>query len=159
MFCCFRPKPLPPTPTSNCTHIYPVSSVVKVVDGDTLDVIIDLGFSVSIRQRVRLMGVDTPESRTLDTEEKKYGLLAKNKLAELCTKSTQIELRCPKRDSREKFGRVLGELWVFNNGEWTNVNQWLCENHYAVPYTGQNKEDVAVLHMENRKVFLSSYYT
>lgn len=156
MLCCFRPKPPPSTPTPKSGHVYPVSSLVKVVDGDTVDVVIDLGFSVSIRQRVRLLGVDTPESRTLDIEEKKYGLLAKNKLAELCAKSTQIELRCPKRDSREKFGRVLGELWVFNNGEWINANQWLCENHYAVPYTGQNKEDVAALHMENRKRLLKN---
>lgn len=151
MFCCFRPKTTSPTPPSKYGHIYPVSSLERVVDGDTVDVVIDLGFSVSIRQRVRLLGVDTPESRTLDTEEKKYGLLAKNKLTELCAKSTHIELRCPERDSREKFGRVLAELWVRNNGEWVNANQWLCENHYAVPYTGQNKEDVAALHMVNRQ--------
>lgn len=151
MFCCFRPKPPPPTPTSKYGHIYPVSSLVKVVDGDTVDVVIDLGFSVSIRQRVRLIGVDTPESRTLDSEEKKYGLLAKKKLGELCAKATHIELRCPERDSREKFGRVLAELWVCNNGEWMNVNEWLCENHYAVPYTGQSKKDVEALHTVNRQ--------
>lgn len=156
MLCCFRPKSPPPSPKSKYTYTYQVSSLEKVIDGDTVDVMIDLGFSVSISQRVRLIGIDTPESRTLDAEEKKYGLLAKNKLMELCAKSTQFELRCPTSNSREKFGRVLGELWVFNNGKWINVNQWLCENHYAVPYTGQNKEDVAALHMKNRKVFLLS---
>lgn len=151
MFCCFRPKQPPTTSPSEYTHVYPVSSLVKVVDGDTVDVMIDLGFSVFIQRRVRLIGIDTPESRTLDVDEKKYGLLAKKKLAELCSKATHIELRCPNRDSREKFGRVLAELWVCNNGECVNVNKWMCENHYAVPYTGQNKKDVEALHMENRK--------
>ena len=148
MFCCFRPK-LHHEPSA-CTHVYRVSSLVKVVDGDTVDVIIDLGFSVSIQQRVRLYGIDTPESRTTDAEEKKYGLLSKKKLTELCAQASHIELRCPKRDSREKFGRVLGELWLCKNGEWINANQWLCDEGYAVPYTGQNKNDVENLHAINR---------
>ncbi|QIG59701.1 hypothetical protein [Dishui Lake phycodnavirus 3] len=149
MFCCFRPKQC--HEPSECTHVYRVSTLVKVVDGDTVDVIIDLGFSVFTQQRVRLLGIDTPESRTVDVEEKKYGLLAKKKLSDLCAKATRIELRCPKRDSREKFGRVLGELWVFDNVEWINANRWLCENGYAVPYTGDNKKDVHALHLENRE--------
>ena len=148
MFCCFRPKRH--YEPSVCTLVYRVSSLVKVVDGDTVDVIIDLGFSVFIQQRIRLYGIDTPESRTRDAEEKKYGLLSKKKLTELCAKASDIELRCPKGNAREKFGRLLGELWVRQDGEWINANQWLCDEGYAVPYTGQNKNDVGDLHAVNR---------
>jgi micrococcal nuclease len=63
----------------------------------------------------------------------------------------EMELRCPEADSREKFGRVLAEVWISEGGEWTNVNQWLCDNGYAVPYTGQNKNDVEALHLQNRE--------
>jgi micrococcal nuclease len=108
---------------------------------------------------VRLLGIDTPESRTRDLEEKKYGLLSKKKLKQWCLSAVEsekddieIELRCPEADSRGKFGRVLAEVWVINteDGTETNVNRWMCENFYAVPYTGQNKADVEALHMANR---------
>jgi len=141
-----------------CEFIYKVSSLERVVDGDTIDVTLDLGFDVCTRQRVRLLGIDTPESRTSDVEEKKYGLLSKQKLKEWCLKAVEsekddieIELRCPERDSRGKFGRILAEVWVSENGQWTNVNKWMCENGYAVPYVGQNKKDVEELHMINRQ--------
>ena len=140
-----------------CEFIYKVSSLEKVVDGDTIDVTLDLGFDVCTRQRVRLLGIDTPESRTSDPEEKKFGLLSKKKLKEWCLKAVEsekddieIELRCPERDSRGKFGRILAEVWVSEDGQWTNVNKWMCENGYAVPYVGQNKKDVEELHMINR---------
>jgi len=141
-----------------CEFIYKVSSLEKVVDGDTIDVTLDLGFDVCTRQRVRLLGIDTPESRTRDLEEKKFGLLSKKKLKEWCLKAVEsekddieIELRCPERDSRGKFGRILAEVWVSEDGIWTNVNKWMCEEGYAVPYIGQNKNDVEELHMINRK--------
>ena len=141
-----------------CEFIYKVSSLEKVVDGDTIDVTLDLGFDVCTRQRVRLLGIDTPESRTSDAEEKKFGLLSKKKLKEWCLKAVEsekddieIELRCPERDSRGKFGRILAEVWVSEDGQWTNVNKWMCENGYAVPYVGQNKKDVEELHMINRQ--------
>jgi micrococcal nuclease len=141
-----------------CTFKYRVSSLEKVVDGDTIDVNIDLGFDVCTKQRVRLLGIDTPESRTRDIEEKKFGLLSKKKLKEWCLKAVasekddiEIELRCPEADSRGKFGRVLAEVWVSEEGHWTNVNRWMCEEGYAVPYVGQNKADVEVLHMKNRE--------
>jgi micrococcal nuclease len=146
-----------------CEFIYKVSSLEKVVDGDTIDVTLDLGFDVCTRQRVRLLGIDTPESRTSDKEEKKFGLLSKKKLKEWCLKAVEsekddieIELRCPERDSRGKFGRILAEVWVSENGEWTNVNKWMCENGYAVPYVGQNKKDVEELHMINRKKLIEN---
>lgn len=141
-----------------CTFKYRVSAIEKVVDGDTIDVVIDLGFDVCTKQRVRLLGIDTPESRTSDPEEKKYGLLSKQKLKEWCLKAVasdkddiEMEIRCPEADSRGKFGRVLGEVWVSEGGQWTNVNKWMYDNGYAVPYTGQNKADVAELHLKNRE--------
>jgi len=141
-----------------CEFIYRVSSLEKVVDGDTIDVSIDLGFDVCTKQRVRLLGIDTPESRTRDLTEKKFGLLSKKKLREWCLKAVasekddiEIELRCPEKDSRGKFGRILAEVWVSEDGEWTNVNKWMCDNAFAVPYTGQNKADIEALHMANRE--------
>lgn len=140
-----------------CNYKYRVSAVERVVDGDTIDVVIDLGFDVCTKQRVRLLGIDTPESRTSDAEEKKFGLLSKKKLMEWCTKAVasekddiEIELRCPEADSRGKFGRILAEVWVYDEG-WVNVNKWLCDQGYAVPYVGQNKADVEALHIANRK--------
>lgn len=150
-----------PYTQEKCEYIYRVSSLEKVVDGDTIDVTLDLGFDVCTRQRVRLLGIDTPESRTSDKEEKKFGLLSKKKLKEWCLKAVasekddiEIELRCPESDSRGKFGRILAEVWIFEDGVWTNVNKWLCDEGYAVPYTGQNKKDVEDLHMENRKIII-----
>lgn len=149
MWCCV---PRPRRATVTCEHVYRITSLVNVVDGDTVDVVLDLGFSVSTRQRVRLLGIDTPESRTTDKEEKKYGLLAKKTLAEWCARATELELRCPKRDSREKFGRVLGELWMREgDGPWVNAGQRLVDEGHAVPYDGQNKRNVERLHMLNRK--------
>ena len=139
------------------------AKVVKVVDGDTVDVDIDLGFGVWLKdERVRIMGIDTPESRTSDAEEKKFGLLSKKKLKEWCIKAVEsekddieIELRCPERDSRGKFGRILAEVWISEDGVWTNINKWMCENGYAVPYVGQNKKDVEELHTINRKKLIN----
>lgn len=144
--------------TEQCNFKYNVSSLEKVVDGDTIDVVINLGFDVCTKQRVRLLGIDTPESRTRDLEEKKFGLLSKKKLKQWCLKAVEsekddieIQLRCPEADSRGKFGRILAEIWVSEDGEWTNVNKWMCENNYAVPYLGQNKADVEALHLTNRQ--------
>src|SRR6056300_1744148 len=141
-----------------CEFVYRVSSLEKVVDGDTIDVTLDLGFDVCTRQRVRLLGIDTPESRTSDAEEKKFGLLSKKMLKQWCLKAVEsekddieIEIRCPEADSRGKFGRVLGEVWVSEDGVWTNVNKWMCDEGFAVPYVGQNKKDVEALHMANRE--------
>ena len=139
-----------------CQYKYRVSSIEKVVDGDTIDVILDLGFDILTRQRVRLVGIDTPESRTSDKVEKKYGLLSKHKVEEWCRKLvvdkdyTNVEIRCETDSSRGKFGRVLGELWISTDNVWTNVNKWLCDNAYAVPYSGENKEMVQELHIINR---------
>ena len=141
----------------HCPFVYKVSAIEKIVDGDTVDVVIDLGFDVATRQRVRLLGIDTPESRTRDLEEKKFGLLSKKKLKQWCLKAVEsekddieLEIRCEEADSRGKFGRVLAEIWVTEDGRATNVNKWLCDEGYAVPYVGQNKTDVEALHLQNR---------
>ena len=148
-----------------CEFIYNVTAVEKVVDGDTIDTVIDLGFDVRVCHRVRLLGIDTPESRTRDKVEKFYGKLAKAALKSWVhwavvsdRDDIELQLRCPEADSRGKFGRILGELWLNSHysGEpyegWTNVNKWMCENGHAVGYHGQNKDDVQNEHMENRKL-------
>ena len=103
-----------------CEFIYRIKAVTKVVDGDTVDCVFDLGFDVMFHSRVRLLGIDTPESRTRHKNEKIYGKLSKKKLKEWVHWAVEsdrddidIELRCPEEDSRGKFGRILGELWVF----------------------------------------------
>ena len=142
----------------DCPFVYKIAAIEKVVDGDTVDAIFDLGFDVMFRGRVRLLGIDTPESRTRDITEKFYGLLAKRKLKEWVHKAVlddrddvEIELRCPEMDSRGKFGRILGEFWIIEPDSETNLNEWLCDNNYAVGYTGKNKKDILAEHMENRK--------
>ena len=123
-------------------------SVVKVIDGDTVDVDIDLGFGVWLRkERIRLRGIDTPESRTRDLEEKKYGLMAKLFLQKMLSES-DIILKTFK-DAEGKFGRILGDLYQTNDS--TSINQHLVNNHHAVIYDGQSKEQIQSLHLLNRK--------
>ena len=120
--------------------------MVKVVDGDTVDVDIDLGFGVWLRkQRIRLYGIDTPESRTSDDVEKVYGLAAKDFLIKW-TDAGDLTLKTFK-DGKGKFGRILGELWF---GRTHNINQILVDNHHAVRYHGQSKEEIAEEHIVNR---------
>ena len=125
--------------------------IVKVVDGDTADVDIDLGFGVWLKkQRIRFYGIDTPESRTIDLEEKKYGLMAKEMvLAHLPIGSTQI-LRTHK-DGVGKYGRILGSFVVGD----TTLNQMLIDTHNAVAYFGQSKEDIEDEHIVNRSLIES----
>ena len=152
-----------------CEYIYDVVAVTKVVDGDTLDCVFNLGFDVMFKSRVRMLGIDTPESRTRNANEKVYGLLSKKHLKSWVhwavmsdRDDIEIQIRCPEKDSRGKFGRILGEVWVkctedaHDFGGWTNVNKWMCENGYAVGYWGQNKEDVEGEHMANRKMLAES---
>ena len=122
--------------------------MVKVVDGDTVDVDIDLGFGVWMRdQRIRLYGIDTPESRTSDADEKIYGLAAKDFVVKW-TNAGDLSLKTFK-DDRGKFGRILGEIWY---GGKHNVNQLLVDNHHAVRYHGQSKDDIAEEHLKNREL-------
>ena len=126
-------------------------NVVKIIDGDTVDVDIDLGFGVWMRkQRIRMYGIDTPESRTRDLEEKKYGLAAKDFLTGLLDDEGGIVLRTHK-DGKGKFGRILGELWRTTNYADQSVNEYMIEKHHAVRYMGQSKDAIAEQHLENRK--------
>ena len=127
-------------------------TIVKVVDGDTVDVDIDLGFGVWLKkQRIRLYGIDTPESRTRDLEEKKYGLAAKAfVLACLPIGSTQTLTTV--QDKTGKYGRILGKFKAYDKDldAWVNMNQWMIVKHLAVEYHGQSKEDIAEQHLVNR---------
>ena len=124
--------------------------IVRVVDGDTVDVNIDLGFGVWLRkERVRLYGIDTPESRTRDLEEKKYGLFAKEYLKEMLGKKSTLRTR---KDGKGKYGRVLGEFIVYDSetDSYRSVNTMMVEKHIAVAYFGQSKDDVEGEHLINR---------
>jgi len=130
--------------------------VLKVIDGDTVDVDLDLGFDVWLKkQRIRLYGLDTPESRTRDLEEKKFGLLAKNFVLEHCPIGGEIIVQTYKDDARGKFGRILGELIVNSRiyGE-LNLNELMIYKNLAVRYHGQSKDDIKLEHLENRKILL-----
>jgi micrococcal nuclease len=128
--------------------------IVKVIDGDTVDVNIDLGFGVWMKkERVRLHGIDTPESRTRDLAEKQFGLLAKDFLKNQLTLGTPI-LKTHK-DATGKFGRILGELLYIDNeetGSMVNINEYMIESAHAVAYHGQSKDDVAQQHLLNREI-------
>lgn len=127
------------------------AKVTEVVDGDTIVIDIDLGFDVKLtEQKVRLLGVDTPESRTSDKIEKQFGLLSKDytkKFIEKCNK--EIIIRTHKSDDSEKFGRLLGEIINPNTRE--VLNDCLVADGYAVKYLGENKNNVKDLHLLNRK--------
>jgi micrococcal nuclease len=129
---------------------YRVKQVLKVVDGDTIDVDIDLGFNISYTQRVRLAGIDTPESRTRDLAEKKLGLESKKYLADLLKSATQIVIRTEKPDSTEKYGRILG--WLFINNLNESVNAALIAGGYAWDYMGETKvKDFELLKQRREK--------
>ena len=131
------------------------ATIVKIIDGDTVDVDIDLGFNVVLRdERVRIAGIDTPESRTRDLEEKKFGLAAKARVKELlgktCTLKTQINKSG--EDMKGKFGRILGDFNVYDSttDSWKLLTSILISEGHAVPYHGQNKEDIQTAHLANR---------
>jgi len=121
--------------------------VTRVVDGDTVDVILDLGFSILHKCRVRLYGIDTPESRTRNKDEKIRGKLASAFLKNAIKKGKKITLRSKLKDSKGKYGRVLGEIVV----DEININQSMIINHMAVRYFGQSKDDIEAEHLQNRK--------
>jgi micrococcal nuclease len=116
---------------------YFVKEVKNVVDGDTIDVIIDLGFDILFASRVRLAGIDTPESRTTDKAEKALGLEAKEYLKKHLKDAKSVVIRTEKMDSSEKYGRILG--WLYVNGESESVNNKMINDGYAWGYLGETK--------------------
>ena len=127
-------------------------TIVRVVDGDTVDVDIDLGFGMWMKkQRIRFYGIDTPESRTRDLEEKKYGLAAKA-FVEAHLPVGSIRTLTTVKDERGKFGRILGKFKAYDDytDAWVNLNQLMIIKHYGVEYSGQSKELIAEQHIINR---------
>jgi len=116
---------------------YYVREIKSVVDGDTIDVVIDLGFNVLFEQRVRLAGIDTPESRTSDKAEKALGLEAKEYLKKQLKDAKSIVIRTEKMDSSEKYGRILG--WLYVNGDSESINNKMIVDGYAWGYLGETK--------------------
>jgi micrococcal nuclease len=116
---------------------YYVKKVTKVVDGDTIDVEIDLGFDISFSSRVRLAGVDTPESRTTDKIEKALGLEAKAYLKHEIDAAKKVVIKTEKMDSSEKYGRILG--WVFLDGATVSLNEKMIQDGHAWGYMGDTK--------------------
>ena len=127
--------------------------IIKVLDGDTVDIDLDLGFKIILaNQRVRMAGVDTPESRTTIVEEKVRGQLSKKKLAEKLPVGSWQIIETQKPDSNDdKFGRILG-VFILEDG--TRVNDWLIQNNYAVPYKGENKDLTQAEHQANKKILI-----
>ena len=113
------------------------AKLVRVVDGDTSDADIELGFSIFMRDRIRLMGIDTPESRTRNLEEKSWGMAAKHRLIELLAEADGEFILKTEDMEKGKFGRVLGTIMI--NGK--DANQSLIEEKLAIPYEGGNKDE------------------
>lgn len=123
---------------------YKVSRLYKIIDGDTIEVDIDLGFDISIRKSVRLAGIDTPESRTKDAYEKKLGLEAKDWLKAKLKEGETLRIQTEKPDSTEKYGRILG--WLYIDSESTSINEIMIQEGYAWSYLGDKKvKDFALL--------------
>jgi|TARA_R110000824_G_scaffold159471_1_gene333853 micrococcal nuclease len=122
------------------------ATVVRVIDGDTVDVDIDLGFDCWIRkQRIRLSGIDTPESRTRDKQEKIYGLAAKKYVQGFLALNTVVTIKTVEKG---KYGRYLGDFKV--KGKW--LCKALLDNYHAVEYSGQSKSLIKRGHLANRKL-------
>jgi micrococcal nuclease len=116
---------------------YYVRKVENVVDGDTIDVLIDLGFDILFSSRVRLAGIDTPESRTKDLKEKALGLESKEYLKKALKDAKSVVIKTEKMDSSEKYGRILG--WVYINGDTVSLNDMMINDGYAWGYLGDTK--------------------
>jgi micrococcal nuclease len=132
-------------------YIYRIKQITKVVDGDTIDADIDLGFDISLTKRIRLAGVDTPESRTSDANEKKYGIQSKEWLKHKIESAENILIKTELPDSTEKYGRIIGHLFV--NDQEASLNDQMVVEGYAWTYDGgTKKKDFAALDAIRKKV-------
>ena len=123
---------------------YFVKNVTSVVDGDTIDVVVDLGFDIMFASRVRLAGIDTPESRTTDKAEKILGLESKEYLKKQLKDAKSVVIKTEKMNSSEKYGRILG--WIYVNGDTVSLNDKMINDGYAWGYLGETKvKDFEVL--------------
>jgi len=129
---------------------YYVRDVKNVVDGDTIDVVIDLGFNILFEQRVRMAGIDTPESRTKDRFEKSLGIESKEYLKKHLKDAKSVVIKTEKMNSSEKYGRILG--WVYINGDTVSLNDMMINDGYAWEYMGETKvKDFAALAAQRKK--------
>jgi micrococcal nuclease len=119
-------------------YIYRIKQITKVIDGDTIDADIDLGFDISLTKRIRLAGVDTPESRTSDANEKKYGLEAKEWLKHKLENAKNILIKTELPDSTEKYGRIIGHLFI--NDQEESLNNQMVTEGMAWNYDGGTKK-------------------
>jgi len=127
--------------------------IQRIVDGDTVDVNIDLGFGIWLyKERVRIAGIDTPEKRTRDKVEKVFGLAATAKAHELVPEGSHCIIRT-RRDKAGKYGRTMGDFVLEDGRLYTDI---MVESHHAVPYEGQAKADVEAAHLKNREILIES---
>ena len=127
----------------------------KVIDGDTIIADIDLGFDVWLKdQYIRLNGLDTPEIKSKDKLHRAAGLLAKTKLTEILSSAKGLSLKSDKFEAEDdKYGRVMGTIWIDQE---TNVNAYLLNNKFAVPYSGQNKAEIMKAHGANIEFLINN---
>jgi len=130
-------------------YVYRIKSVLKVVDGDTIDASIDLGFDISLEKRIRLAGIDAPESRTTNLKEKAFGLESKEWLKKTLEGAKDIIIKTEKPDSTEKYGRIIGHLFV--NDQETSLNNQMIAEGYALEYEGGKKDMDLELLLSRRK--------
>jgi micrococcal nuclease len=130
-------------------YIYRIKSVTKVVDGDTIDADIDLGFDISLTKRIRLAGIDTPESRTTNLKEKALGLESKEWMKKTLAGAKDILIKTELPDSTEKYGRIIGHLFI--NGQDTSLNNQMIAEGYALAYDGGTKDMDLELLLSRRK--------
>ncbi len=132
-------------------YTYRIKKVNSIIDGDTIDCDIDLGFDISLNQRVRLAGIDTPESRTKDLIEKKWGLESKEYLrSKISEFKGQLIIKTEKPDSTEKYGRIVG--WVYLADLNVSLNELMINEGYAWSYGGgQKMKDYSILESKRKK--------
>lgn len=130
-------------------YIYRIRTISKVVDGDTIDADIDLGFDISLTKRIRLAGIDTPESRTTNVKEKAMGLESKEWLKKTLEGAKDILIKTELPDSTEKYGRIIGHLFI--NGQETSLNNQMITSGYALAYDGGTKDKNFDVLLERRK--------
>jgi micrococcal nuclease len=121
-------------------YVYRIKSITKVVDGDTIDANIDLGFDISLTKRIRLAGIDSPESRTTNLKEKALGLESKEWLKKSLEGAKDIIIKTEKPDSTEKYGRIIGHLFI--NGQETSLNNQMIAEGYGLRITLVKKKEI-----------------